>query len=312
MCLSLIIINWNTRHLLAQCLKSVAKSVRTFERSNSLSRVCRGVQTFVVDNASTDGSADMVRERFPWVRLIENTENVGFARANNQALKLSQGRYAMLLNSDTELTSGALDTLVSFMDAHPEAGACGPYLLNGDGQSLQPSCHPVLTPWREFWRLSFLDKLIPRVTYNMEEWDTTQPREVEVIKGACLVLRREALDEVGLLDEQYFMYTEEMDLCYRLAQAGWKLYWVPQAQVIHYGEASSKQVAEEMYIQLYRSKVQFHRKFGGEGRALWFKVLVALAYVPRWVVAGVGQLFSQRWRLRARIYHRMLRELWGM
>jgi hypothetical protein len=270
------------------------------------------IHTFVVDNASTDGSAEMVRERFPWVQLIGNTENVGFARANNQALVLSRGDYVVLLNSDAELLPGALEALNSFMDAQPEAGACGPLLLNGDGQSLQPSGHPVLTPWREFWRLTFLDRVVPRATYPMERWERSQPREVEVIKGACLVLRREVLDQVGLLDERYFMYTEEMDLCYRLAQAGWKLYWVPQARVIHYGEASSRQVAEEMYLQLYRSKVQFQRKFGGERRARWFKFLVALAYFPRWLAAGVGQIISRKWRPRARIYRRMLHELWGM
>jgi hypothetical protein len=302
--LSIIIVNWNTHELLVQCLQSIAENVRTCERVN--------VETFVVDNASTDGSAEMVRERFPWVRLIENAENVGFARANNQALREATGRYAVLLNSDAELLPGTLQTLVDFMDAHPEAGACGPLLFNGDGQSLQPSCHPVLTPWREFWRLAFLDRVIPRATYPMERWERSQPREVEVIKGACLVLRREALDQVGVLDEQYFMYTEEMDLCYRLAHDGWKLYWVPQARVIHHGEASSKQVAEEMYLQLYRSKVQFHRKFGGEGRVRWFKFLVALAYLPRWAAAGVGQLIARKWRPRARVYRRMLRELGEM
>ena len=143
-------------------------------------------------------------------------ENVGFARANNQGLALATGRYVLLLNPDTEVHAGALEALVAFMDAHPRAGACGARLLNADG-SLQPACHPMLTPGREFWRLLFLERLWPRATYPLGRWDTVTPRRVEVIKGACLLLRRAALDQVGVLDDSYFMYTEEVDLCYRLA-----------------------------------------------------------------------------------------------
>jgi GT2 family glycosyltransferase len=264
-----------------------------------------------VDNGSTDGSAAMVRKRFPWVRLIENRENLGFAAANNQAIRESEGRTVLLLNSDTELRSGALETLLAFMEDHPWAGGCGARLLNADG-SLQPSCHPMLTPWREFWRLVFLDRLYRVATYDMSNWDSTRPREVEVIKGACLLLRREALDQVGLLDESYFMYTEEMDLCYRLLQAGWKLYWVPQAQVVHHGEASTGQLADEMYVQLYRSKVQFYRKTGGEGLASLFKGLAALAYLPRWVVAAALSALVPGSAGRAGIYRRLLAELPAM
>jgi hypothetical protein len=297
--LSIIIVNWNTRDLLAQCLKSIV-NVQTFKRLN--------VQTFVIDNASTDGSAAMVRERFPWVQLIENRENVGFARANNQAVERCRGHYVLLLNSDTEVAPRALESMVAFMDAHPEAGACGPRLLNGDG-SLQPSCHPMLTPGREFWRLMFLDRLWRRATYPMARWDTHTPRQVEVIKGACLMLRREVLDQVGVLDTRYFIYTEEVDLCYRIAQAGWRLYWVPEALVVHYEAGSTRQIAEAMYVQLYRSKTQFHRKFSGESRARWFKLLLAVAYAPRWLVFALGQAFNAELADRTRLYRRLLREL---
>jgi GT2 family glycosyltransferase len=270
-----------------------------------------GVEVLVVDNASTDGSAAMVRERFPQVSLIENETNVGFAPANNQAIRLSTGRYVLLLNSDTEVHPGALRTLTQFMDLHLEAGGCGPRLLNGDG-SLQASCHPMLTPGREFWRLLFLDRLWPRATYLQAKWDVEIPRRVEVIKGACLLLRREALEQVGPLDEQYFMYTEEVDLCYRLAQAGWGLWWVPQAVVTHHGEASSKQAAEAMYLQLYRSKVQFYRKTGGEDQAAQFKRLVRLAYWPRRAVATLCTPFSPTLATQARTFGRLLAELPGM
>ncbi len=301
--LSIIIVNWNTRELLSQCLESVAADLRQAPSVMA--------ETIVVDNASRDDSVAWVREHFPWVRLIENSENVGFARANNQALQGSDSRYALLLNSDTKVLPHALEKLVAFMEAQPKAGACGARLLNADG-SLQPGCSPMLTPEREFWRLIFLDRFVHRATYSQKFWQATQPQPVEVIKGACLLLRREALAQVGVLDDSYFMYTEEVDLCYRLAQAGWTLWWVPEAQVIHFGEASSRQVAQDMYVQLYRSKIQFYRKFGGESRANYSKRLLAIAYWPRRVFASVGSLASPSLASQASTFGRLLRELSDM
>ena len=301
--LSIIIVNWNTSDLLARCLSSLEQ-----EAFGDVAPQC---EVFVVDNASTDGSRQRVRDEFLWVSLIENEKNLGFAQANNLALAQAQGEFVLLLNSDTRLLPGALQALLAFMAAHPPAGACGARLLNADG-SLQPSCQPMLTPEREFWRLSFLDMLLPRATYRMASWPVDQPRQVEIIKGACLLLRRAALDQIGWLDEAYFMYTEEVDLCYRLAQAGWELWWVPQAQVIHYGGASSRQAAEAMYLQLYRSKVQFYRKFGGEQRARRFKRLVRLAYWPRLAAATLVTLTTSRLANETRIYRQLLAELPNM
>lgn len=312
--LSIIIVNWNTRELLLGCLRSIANcelritNYRTLATPIYQSTHLPITEIFVVDNASSDGSAAMVREQFPWVRLIENTNNVGFARANNQGIASATGRYVLLLNPDTEVHPSGLAALVAFMDAHPGAGACGARLLNGDG-TLQPACHPMLTPGREFWRLLFLDRLWPRATYPMGRWDTVTPRRVEVIKGACLLLRRDALDQVGMLDDSYFMYTEEVDLCYRLAQAGWELWYVPEAAVIHFGEGSSRQAREAMYLQLYRSKVQFFRKFGGARRAWLAKALLATAYAPRWLAATLGSPFSAGLRRQARLFRRFLAEL---
>jgi len=310
--LAIIIVNWNTRDLLAHCLAALARQAPSTS-SGQAAETPAGwrVETFVVDNASTDGSAQMVRARFPWVTLIENQANVGFARANNQAMEQCTGAYVLLLNSDTVVHPGALPALVAFLEGHPAAGAVGPRLLNGDG-TLQAACHPMLTPAREFWRLTFLNALWPRATYPMRRWSTQRPRRVEVIKGACLLLRRAALDQVGRLDEGYFMYTEEVDLCYRLAQAGWELWYLPAAVVTHFGEASSKQAAERMYVQLYRSKVQFYRKFGGERRARRFKRLTRLAYLPRLALAGLGGLARPAWRAQARTYRRLLAELESM
>lgn len=299
--LSIVVVNWNTRDHLARCLCSLDRVALDRDR----------VELFVVDNASADGSGAMVAQRFGWAQLIANEENVGFARANNQAILRSQGRYVLLLNSDTEIWPGAAEQLLAFMDAHPKAGAAGARLLNADG-SLQHSCHPMLTPEREFWRLTFLDRLAPKATYDMERWEIDRPRPVDVIKGACLLLRRAALDEVGVLDEGYFMYTEEVDLCYRLVTAGWERWWVPQATVVHYGGASARQAAQEMYVHLYRSKVQFYRKFGGPRQVRRFKRLVRLAYWPRLLLSTAGAPFSGRLSQSARTYRRLLGELPAM
>jgi len=306
--MSIVIVNWNTCGFLVQCLRSLLGRAGVLAEPSPRRCFPPTYEILVVDNASTDGSANMVRARFSQVQLIANPSNVGFACANNQAIRKSHGRYVLLLNSDTEVHPGALQAMTDFMNRYPRVGACGPLLLNTDG-TLQPSCHPVLTPGREFWRLLFLDRLWRRATYNQASWSRQVPRSVQVIKGACLFLRREALDQVGLLDESYFMYTEEMDLCYRLARAGWELWWVPQAVVTHHGEASSRQVAEDMYVQLYRSKAQFHRKFGGARRAAWFKALVSVAYLPRLLVAVAGGLLSPYLVARARTYRRLLTEL---
>jgi len=310
--LDIIIVTWNTREFLIECLQSLQTVLEPApDKSRQLTGGQYRARVLVVDNASSDDTAQTVRQDFSWVHLIENRENLGFAHANNQAIRESCGRFVLLLNSDTVVHPGALETLVAFLDAHPRAGAAGARLLNPDG-SLQPACHPMLTPWREFWRLTFLDNVFHKSTYGARTWKASVPQKVEAIKGACLMLRRKALDQVGLLDESYFMYTEEVDLCYRLARAGWQLWWIPQATVVHYGEASSRQAARAMYVQLYRSKVQFYRKFGGDSRANSFKGLVRLAYWPRLVVAAAGAPLSPRLADQVTTFRLLLTELPNM
>jgi len=169
--------------------------------------------------------------------------------------------------------------------------------------------YPVLTPEREAWRLGFGEKLTRRATYAMECWTVDQPQQVEAITGACLMVRRSALEEVGLLDQGYFMYTEEVDLCHRLGLAGWELWYVPQAVVTHFGGASSSQMAEVMYVQLYRSKIRFYRKFGGEARARRAKAWFGLAYGARWAAAAGLGLVRPAWRPQAALYRHLLAEL---
>jgi GT2 family glycosyltransferase len=279
--LSIIVVSWNTQALLAQCLDSIPNTTHP--------TVLTGIEVLVVDNCSKDGSVAMVRTHFPWVRLIENAENVGFARANNQAIRQSRGSYVLLLNPDTEVRQGALEALLKFMEASPKAGAAGPRLLNADG-TLQISCYPAPTLSRELWRLLHLDAFYPYGSYWMQKWSTEGEREVESVQGACLLVRREVLQQVGVLDEDYFIYTEEIDLCYRIQRAGWHICWVPRAQVTHYGGQSTQQVAAEMFLQLYRSKLLYFRKHHGPAAASFYKFILFITGLVRLLLSPLARL----------------------
>jgi GT2 family glycosyltransferase len=226
----------------------------------------------------------MVREKFPHVHLFENRDNVGFARANNQAIQRCTGKYVLLLNPDTLVASGALQALVDFLDKHPEAGAAGARIVKSDG-SLQISSHPRPTLSRELWRLFHLDSLSPYAEYPLTIWQTNRPQEVDVLIGACLLLRKEVLEQVGFLDEEYFMYSEEVDLCYRIQRAGWSIYWVPQAEVVHFGGQSTQQVPTEMFLNLYHSKIKYFRKNYGGSAALIYKLILRMAALSRLMLA---------------------------
>jgi len=267
--LSIVIVNWNTRKLLEQCLRSIYANAPQ-----------EAFEVIVVDNASMDVSATMVRQKFPQVSLIVSLENLGFAGGSNLGIRQCTGTYILLLNPDTLVRPDALQALVQFMDQHPEAGAAGARLINPDG-SLQPSCSPTPTLSREIGRMFHLPGLRADGYYAMQAWEQTQPHLVEVIMGACLLLRREALDQVGLLSEDYFMYSEEVDLCNRLQKAGWLLFWVPSSQVVHYGGQSTRQVASEMFLHLYGGKVLYFRKHHGWPTVLGYKGVLFLATLAR-------------------------------
>ncbi len=305
--LSIIIVSWNTRDLLAQCLESIAADVR---QSPHLQ-----VETWVVDNVSGDGTGQMVREQFPWVRLIENQQNVGFARANNQAIRESTGRYVLLLNPDTEVKPGALAALAQFMEVNLQVGAVGARILNPDN-TLQTSCYPAPTLSREFWRLFHLELLRPYGSYRMADWDLNEPRPVDALLGACLFLRRAALDRIGLLDETYFIFSEEIDLCYRLQKADWLLYWVPQAQVVHYGGQSTQQVAAEMFLRLYQGKLIYFRKHHGQLGGRIYKLILLISALSRLLVSPLAWLETSSKRQQhltlTNNYWRLLAALPGM
>ncbi len=242
--LSVIIVTWNVRDLLRECLRSVVGSQEPGARSQESTdgrlppAPCSLTpEIIVVDNASRDGSADMVRTEFPGVRLIANAENLGFARANNQGIRASQGRYVVLLNSDTLVPPGALAALVAFMDAHPDAGAVGPRLLRPDGTAQPYAFGGDPTP--RYLLARGVNRLIFR--RPLHDWATDAVQQVDWVSGACLMVRREAMDQAGLLDENIFMYFEDNDWCLRIRGAGWKVYYNPQAAITHIGGQSLAQ-----------------------------------------------------------------------
>ena len=271
--LSIAIPSWNTRELLDQCLDSVYRSSAGLD-----------LETIVVDNASSDGSADMVAAKYQQSKLIRNNINVGFAGACNLAFKRSAGRYFLLLNSDTIILDGALRAMVDFMDGHTDAGAAGCRLLNRDG-SLQRSCSRFPDLLTELFDALYLSKLFPKSTvfgcYAMSYWDFDEVREVDFAGGSCLMLRREAIKEVGLLDESFFMYAEEADLCYRMWQHDWAVYFFPGAQVIHLGGESSKRYGSDMLLNLYMSRNKFIRKHRGKTAAAVHRSIIGFGALCR-------------------------------
>jgi len=249
---SFIIINWNTRQLLQDCLNSV------MERSQG-----HTVEIIVVDNASSDGSAEMVREQFPQVRLIANPVNVGFARANNQGAQIARGRYLLLLNTDAFLKPNALEKLLELARREPKLGLVGARLLNPDG-SFQASHTRFPNLAREFFTLSGLGRLLWGRFYPSYGPEVERgPRVIDYVEGACLLIRRDVYAQVNGLDEGYFMYSEEVDLCYAMRRAGWQVWYHPEACVTHLGGASSLNRKPQREADLYVSRVRFFRKYYG-------------------------------------------------
>ena len=242
--LTVVIINWNTREDLLVCLDSVEFVTKGFT-----------VETIVVDNGSQDGSQDIVKKCYPWVSLIENKKNFGFAKAANDALRQMKGRYALLLNPDTQVKHGAIEPLVSFMDTHIEAGVVGVQLLNSDG-SRQNSIANFPSLATELLNKSLLRWLFPK-KFPGKERTYSEPVEVNSVIGACLMVRRDALGQVGLLDEGYFLFLEETDWCYRMKKAGWKVYHIPQVEVYHFQGRSAERDKKRAKIEYYRSRYHF-------------------------------------------------------
>lgn len=276
--LSIIIVNYNVEHFLEQCLHSVR------EASKNLS-----TEVFVVDNNSVDGSVDMVRKKFPEVKLIANKDNVGFSRANNQAIKISEGEYVLLLNPDTVVEADTFEKVVSFMDSHPDAGGLGIQMLDGTGKFLPESKRGLPTPSVAFYKIFGLSALFPKSKrfgrYHLGYLDKNETHEVEILAGAFMVLRQSVLDKIGLLDEDYFMYGEDIDLSYRIIKAGYKNYYYPEARIIHYKGESTKKSSVNFVFVFYRAMAIFAEKHFSQQNARMFSFLINLAIYLR---AGVA------------------------
>lgn len=257
--LSIVIIEWNTIDLLRDCLRSV------YENCTGLN-----VEVVVVDNASVDGSPEMVEAEFPQVIQIRNTENRGFAAANNQGFERCTGRHVLLLNSDTYVLGGVLKQSVAYLDSHPNVGAMGCRVLNPD-RTMQRTC----SMWPRLLDLFFMSSGLwklkrPRIfgRYQMTHWKRNSEREVEVISGCYLMVRQSVLEQVGPLDEDFFFFGEETDWCRRMRDAGWRLMFAPVGEIVHYGSASARKLNHRRDLMLTDATIRLHRKHGGAAAAV--------------------------------------------
>lgn len=300
---SFIIVSWNVCDLLRRCERSILQEAEACQRA---------VETIVVDNASSDGSVEMLRSEFPQVNVIANPKNVGFTRANNQALAAAQGRYLFLLNPDTELRPGALRTLIEFMEAHPQAGMTGPRLFYGDG-SPQSSRRRFPTLATAFFESTKLQQWFPRnrilTCYYMLDTRDDETQPVDWINGSAMFVRRQVYDQIGGFDERFFMYSEELDWCYRARQAGWQIFYLPSAGITHYEGKSSEQVVAERDIYFHSSKIRFFRKYRGALVAEMLRAFLLLMFAFQVVEEGGKWLVGHKRALRSERVKAYLRVL---
>lgn len=264
--LSIIIVNWNTRELLQACLESVETNLRDAT-----------AEVIVVDNASSDGSAAMVESLFPGVRLICNSENLGFAAANNQAMKCCTGKYVLLLNSDTVVHGDVLSRSIRYLDENPAVGMMGCKVLNGDG-STQLTCSQYPTFSNLLLQTLGANRLGGPFfsRYQMLDWERDDEREVDVVSGCYLMVRSQVIDEIGYLDEAFFCYGEETDWCRRCQEAGWKLKFAPVGTITHFGSGSTRKLNHERDLMLSEGTIRLHRKHGGPlpAASVWMLLLL--------------------------------------
>ena len=250
--ISVIIVNWNTKSLLLDCVDSLYRTTRD-----------SSLEIIVVDNASTDGSVDALRKAFPLVRIIVNPANFGFAKANNIGIREAKGRYICLVNSDVKALDGVLDKMHAYMESHPEIGALAPRAYFGDMQ-IQKTCRKFPTLRNIFCEEFFLNNLFPTVVAfrgrEMHWFDYETIMDIEVLSGCFLMVRSEVVRQVGLLDERFFFYSEDVDWCKRIHDTGWKLVYYPEAEAIHYGGGSSANDAARFNIELIRANWQYWKK----------------------------------------------------
>jgi N-acetylglucosaminyl-diphospho-decaprenol L-rhamnosyltransferase len=292
--LSIVIVNWNVRDLLRRCLLSLAPGPAAADHQLAY-------EVFVVDCASSDGSVEMVRREFPQVQLFASDKNLGYARGNNLGLAEATGRYLLILNPDTEIVGDAPATMVRYLDERPAVGALGPQLRYPDGTP-QPSrrCFPRLAT--AFCESTLLHQWFPnnRVArrYYMDDHPADVPQPVDWLVGAALMIRREAWQQVGPLDEGFFMYFEELDWCRRCRAAGWEIHYLPTAKIIHYEGKSSEQVIAARTIRFQRSKIRYFGKYYGVGWELVIRFFLLATFAFQLVEESLKWLVGHKRVLR--------------
>lgn len=286
--LSIVIVNYNVRYFLEQCLHAVFKAIEPLQ-----------AEVFVVDNASADNSVAMVREKFPQVKLIANTDNPGFSKANNQAIKQATGEYVLLLNPDTIVGEHTFTKILDFMDAHPDAGASGIRMVDGQGIYLPESKRGLPTPKVAFYKISGLTSIFSKsekfAQYYMGHLPETANNPIEVLAGAFMMMRKTALEKAGLLDEDFFMYGEDIDLSYRITKAGYKNYYFADDSIVHYkGESTKKGSLNYVYV-FYKAMEIFAKKHFSQSYARAFGILLYFAIWARASISVLKRVFSKSW-----------------
>ena len=283
--LSIIIVNYNVKYFLAHCLLSVLYASKNSQ-----------VEVFVVDNMSQDGSVEMVKEKFPWVKLIANEENVGFAKANNQAVKLSTGKYILYLNPDTIVPEDCFEKCIAYMDAHEKVGALGCRLIDGKGIFLPESKRGFPTAQAAFFKISGLSSIFKKSTffnqYHLGFLSEHETNEVDVLVGCFMFCRKTVIDEVGSFDEEYFMYGEDIDLSYKIKQAGFSNVYFPETTVIHYKGESTKKGSLNYVKMFYQAMIIFAKKHFNNSQKGLFVMLIQFAIYLRAMLAFVTRIFS--------------------
>lgn len=282
--LSIIIVSWNAKEFLRACLLSVYKTTPGIKH-----------EVFVIDNASTDGSVEMVKKEFPQVNLTCTTKNLGFAKANNIGIRKSNSRYICLINSDVKVLDACVMLLINYMDQHPKIGVIGPRTFNPD-MSPQQSCAEFPTFWNSATFAFGLSKLFPTSKYvghtYSKYWPFDTLRKVDMIRGSFMMVRKKAIDQVGLLDEEFFMYMEDFDWCNRFWKAGWDVIHYPDAHVIHYQGASSDNDPIKNSIERYRSKLIYWRKYYGLAGACYITVLDCVRQLLKFIIGTLLYLYK--------------------
>jgi len=283
--LSVVIVNYNVKHFIEQCLFSVLKASENI-----------ACEIFVVDNNSVDGSVTIIKDKFPQVNLIVNKANTGFSVANNQAIRLAKGEYVLLLNPDTVVQEDTFTKVITFMNTHADAGGLGVKMLDGQGNFAPESKRGLPTPFVAFYKMVGLSRFFPNSSkfgkYHLSYLPQDQINEVDVLSGAFMLMRKSVLDKIGLLDETFFMYGEDIDLSYRIQKAGYKNYYFPETQIIHYKGESTKRSSLNYVIIFYKAMAIFSRKHFSGSNAFWFNALIHFAIFLKAGIAILNRFFK--------------------